>query len=119
MNQTAKLKVHWAKGGEAGEGEASVELGGEPTVVEIGFAPVSGVSLWLDMDLAPALIQVFEISVLDENGAVLIDVSERAEIKRLLTGPGAWWVAEESAKLLSLGEKKLFRIDVAESSASP
>lgn len=116
MNSTAKLKVHWSKGNESGEGQASLVLGSEPAEVEIAFEPVRGVSLWLDLDPAPALLQVFEIAVLGEGGRVLSEVSDRAAIKRHLTGPGAWWVAEEAAKLLSLCEKKLLRIDVAEAS---
>jgi hypothetical protein len=113
----ATIKVHWAKSGASGGGQATTELGPEPSLVEIAFEPVRGVSLWVDMDLAPALIQVHEIDVLGEERNVLQDVSDRAAIRRLLTGRMAWWVGDGDARLLSLGEKNLFRIDIAESSA--
>lgn len=116
MAETGFVRIHWSKDGQTGGGSADVSLDQEPRDIQIAIDPVRGAKLWLDLSPAPVLVQIYEITVLGANDAVLQHYADTGDIRGLLPGSGSWWTGGEGARLLSLGERDLFHIDVAESS---
>lgn len=116
MDEKGFVRVHWSKKGLSGS--ASAEFAPAALCdIEIPIDPVHGVKLWVDVSPAPSLIEFSEIAVFGKDGEVLQHLSTAAQMRSLMTGPGAFWTAHGDARLIALGEQNLLHIDIAEASA--